>query len=244
MKIELCELADVSGDVVCTYSPFCQKIHRALQLHGLEYVRRHGARPDSWKQFNPRGQVPVLLVDGEPVADSTVILRRLEESSEHSLVPDDPAARAEAWITEEYADVSLNGFVVAARWADETNWERTREELFGGMPAPLRWFVPDRVRSGVLDALVARDFYRGSAGECWDRFRGQLDVLETRAPARGFWVGSRPSVADVALFGQLQSLRASLTPWQKGEIEARSGLTAYLDRVAGATPAAVRGVAA
>ena len=78
-KLVLCELADASEYGVESWSPFCLKAHRALRAAGLSYTRRHGRMPGEFVKENPLGQVPVLLVDGEPVADSTRILRRIEE---------------------------------------------------------------------------------------------------------------------------------------------------------------------
>jgi hypothetical protein len=110
--------------------------------------------------------------------------------------------------------------------------------VFGGMPAVLRWVVPGRVRAGVLKNLVARDIWRAGPDACWARFRTLLDHLDARAPAEGFWCGPKVSVADVALFGQLQSLRCAITPAQRAEIERRPRLLAWIDRVDAATAAA------
>src|SRR3954468_18330191 len=76
-ELVLCELADTGIAGVESFSPFCLKAHRALKVAGLPYTRRHGFGPRAFRQYNPTGQVPVLLVDGEPVADSTEILRRI-----------------------------------------------------------------------------------------------------------------------------------------------------------------------
>jgi glutathione S-transferase len=75
-NLVLCETADPGLPGIESYSPFCLKVHRALKVAGLPYERRHGL-PASFKRYNPVGQVPVLLVDGEPLADSTDILRRI-----------------------------------------------------------------------------------------------------------------------------------------------------------------------
>jgi glutathione S-transferase len=229
--LALCELTDTPMDHLPTYSPFSLKIHRALQLHGMEYERRFGAHPGVWKHVNPRGQVPVLMVDEEPVFDSTNILLKLEEISDRTLVPDDAEEAARAWLVEDWADQSLNGFIVAARWADDRNWPKVKTAFFGGMPALLRAVVSARIRKNILSSLVARDILRGGAAQCWSRFEQLLDHLEARAPKSGFWVGNRPSVADVALYGQLHSLRADLTPWQRELLESHGRLTSYLDRV-------------
>lgn len=239
--LTLCELEDPGVPGLESFSPFCLKVHRALRASGLAYVRRHGARPDEFARLNPTGQVPVL-VGAEAISDSTEILLRLPALGGRSLVPEDPRARAEAWLYEELADTALNGFLVASRWADPRNWPAVREVYFRGMPAALRWFLPDRLRKGVIQGLMARDIWRAGPYACWTRFERTLDQLDARAPAEGFWVGDALSVADVGLFGQLHGLRNALTPWQRDQIAARPRLTAWLDRVDARTRPSAPGV--
>jgi glutathione S-transferase len=239
--LTLCELTDPGIEGIESYSPFCLKVHRALKLLGLSYERRFGVEPGSHRALNPVGQVPILLVGDRPIADSTAIFRYLDERSGGRLVPRDREA-SEAWLWEELADTSLNGFLVAARWADEENWLLVRDAYFAGAPAPVRWLVPGRLRSRVIATLEARDVWRAGAGACWSRYRRLLDDLDVRAPRDGFWVSDAPSVADLALFAQLQSLRTPLTVKQAGWIAERRHLSAWLDRVDAATrTAAVAG---
>ncbi len=143
----------------------------------------------------------------------------------------DARARAAAWLWEDVADTSLNGFLVAARWADERNWPAVRDAYFGGAPWPVRALVAPQIRRGVIGGLVARDVWRAGARACWERFEKALDQLEARAPEQGFWVGAAPSVADLAIFAQLHSLRTRLTRPQGEALAAHPGISAYLDRV-------------
>jgi glutathione S-transferase len=99
------------------------------------------------------------------------------------------------------------------------------------MPAPVRAVVPSLIRKRVLRGLHARDVSRAGPQRCWERFEKLIAHLDDRAPKNGFWLGNDLSVADVALFGQLQSLRLDLTPWQKSLIERADKLRAWLDRV-------------
>lgn len=229
MSITLCELPDASSHGLLSFSPFCLKAHAALRLAGLPYARRHANRPDAYKALNPTGQVPVLLEEGaEPrvTADSTAILRRLMELTPGKII-DSP----EAWLIEELADTAVNGFLVAARWADEENWARTEAAYFSSMPAPVRWIVPRVLRGGVLRGLNARDVWRAGPAACWQRFDRLLDALDGAAPAQGFWNGDRPSVGDVALYGQLRSFGTALTPAQGEAVAKRAALAAWLGRV-------------
>jgi glutathione S-transferase len=234
----LCELEDPGMPGYESLSPFCLKAHRALKLAGLTYDRACGNRPAAWKEYNPIGQVPVLLVDGAPISDSTAILRWAVATAPQAFDAGlDARGRAESWLWEELADSALNGYLVAARWADARNWPGVRQKYFGKAPWFVRKIVAPRLRAGVIGRLVARDVWRAGAEACWRRFGSTLDDLEARAPATGFWLGRAPGVADVAMFAQLGSLRTELTPWQGREIEKRPRLVDWLDRVDAATQA-------
>jgi glutathione S-transferase len=225
-KLVLCELEDAKVAGIESFSPFCLKAHRALKAAGLPYERRHGSRPAAFGNYNPSRQVPVLLVDGEAVADSTEILRRIL-----TLRPGALEAEPEAWLWEELADTALNGFLVAARWADDRNWPTTRNAYFAKMPSLIRALVPPRLRKHVVGNLVARDVWRAGPERCWARFEALLDQLDARAPERGWWCGRALSVADIALFAQLHSLRTPLTVPQAESLARRKRLSAWLDRV-------------
>lgn len=234
-SLVLCELADPGIEGLLSHSPFCLKAHHALRVAGLAYERRHGRAPRDFAKDNPAGQVPVLLVDGKPVCDSTRILAWIDETTGALSRGLDARQRAEAWLWEDYADTALNGFVVAARWADERNWPGVREAYFGAAPWPVRALIVPRMRSTVIGGLRMRDVWRTGPEACWERFERTLDHLDARAPKSGLWVGPSVSVADVSLLGQLHCLRNHLTAWQAQAIAARPALSAYLDRAVAAT---------
>jgi glutathione S-transferase len=232
----LCELNDSGIPGLESFSPFCLKVHRALKLAGLPYTRRHGAMPRDFRAHSPTGQVPVLLVGDEAVCDSTRIVERIDALSGGALSARlDPAARAEAWLWEEMADGSLAGFLVASRWADDRNWPLVHDAFFGGAPWLVRALIAPRVRARIVGGLVARDVWRAGADACWSRFLATLNHLDARAPAIGFWLGAAPSIADVAIFAQLHSMRTHLTRFQADQIALRGRLASYLDRVDAAT---------
>jgi glutathione S-transferase len=62
-----------------------------------------------------------------------------------------------------------------------------------------------------------------------------LDHLEARAPERGFWLGDKPTVADLGLFAQLHALRLPETAFRAADVAKRTRLSAWLDRVDAAT---------
>ena len=235
-ELILCEVGETGLDDLESYSPFCVKVHRALRAAGLAYTSRHASDPGEFSELNPAGQVPVLLVGDEPVYDSTVILNRIERLAGqpfHGGLDERTVAEARLW--EDFADTSLNGFVVASRWADDRNWPRAKEAFFAGAPSLVRAVIAPRVRKRMVASLVSRDVWRAGPEACWRRFEDVLDQLERRAPDAGFWVADRITAADLALFGQLQSFRCPLTPWQADQLRRRERLSRYLDRVHEAT---------
>lgn len=83
--------------------PFVQRSVIALNLKGVDYTLTHinpSEPPDWFKSISPLGKVPVLLVDGQPLFESAVILEYLEEVYPPALHPTDPLekARHRAWI--------------------------------------------------------------------------------------------------------------------------------------------------
>jgi glutathione S-transferase len=217
------------------YSPFVLKVARVLTLAKLPFQTERVAYTRI-KRLNPTGQLPVLMIDGEAVADSTLILQRIEQ-----LVPGvlsgglEGSRLAEAWLWEEFADTALYPHVLVTRWKDARGWPVVHKAFFGALPPVVRDFVAGMVRRKTLDRLIARDFTRADDASYDARLTRVLDQLEARAPEVGFWMGVRLSIADVALFAQLHSLRLPATDFRAREIAARRRLSIWLDRVDAAT---------
>lgn len=218
-----------------SFSPYVLEIDRALKLAKLPYERKPIGMMKI-KAINPLNQLPVLGVDSEYVGDSTAILRRIDQIAPGSLTGGlDARGVAEAWLWEEFADTALYPHVLVTRWADDRGWPLPRDAFFGGMPKPFGTILGAMVRRGIVKKLVERDFLRGGLDRCYERIYEVLDQLDARAPAEGFWVGPKPTVADLGLFGQLHSMRLPQMEFQAAEIRKRAQLNAYLDRVDAAT---------
>jgi glutathione S-transferase len=235
-KLVLCDFpAKTEVEGWNSFSPFVLEVARALALAKLPFEHRH-LDIMKVKEVNPLGQLPVLLVDDEKVADSTRILHRIEELAPGSMSGGlDARALAEAWLWEEFADTALYPYVLATRWADDRGWPVPRAAFFGGIPLPVRGLVANLVRRSTMKKLVGRDFTRGGLEACYARMYRVIDQLDARAPESGFWLGERPSVADIGLFAQLHSLRLPSVPFQAEEMKKRARLSRYLDRVDAAT---------
>lgn len=239
-KLVLCDFpAETGVEGWVSFSPFVLEVERALRLAKLPFEHR---RVDMMrlKELNPVGQLPVLLIGEEKVPDSTRILHRIEALSPGSLTGGlDARGIAEAWLWEEFADTSLYPYVLASRWADDKGWPVPKKAFFGFLPPVVRNIVASAVRKKTVDKLVGRDFLRSGLDACYERMHRVLDTLEQRAPEHGFWLGPRATVADLGLFAHLHSLRLPLLPWRAQDIERRTRLSAWMDRVDAATRAPV-----
>jgi glutathione S-transferase len=84
----------------------CPYVHRAAAMiheKGVAFERRVidlRAKPDWFLAVSPRGKVPVLLVDGQPLFESQAIIEFLDETHPPSLLGSDPfeRARQRAWV--------------------------------------------------------------------------------------------------------------------------------------------------
>jgi glutathione S-transferase len=115
--------------------PFVERSRIVLEEKGRDYELTFidlDDKPDWFLEISPRGKVPVLRVDGEPVFESMVINEMLEELfAEPKMFPDDTVERAQArsWI------VYCNDVVMSAAatiWFSERGDEGVddaREEL-------------------------------------------------------------------------------------------------------------------
>lgn len=217
-------------------SPFVLKVVRALRFAKLAFAHEH-VPLTSLPLKTPRGQLPVLHIGSEVLADSSAILSRIDDTLAPGVFTAslDARARAEAWLWEEFADTTLYPYALAARWHDDVNWKNLRPVMFGAVPVALRAGLAAFVRRGIKSRLFASDYTRAGLADCYARMEKVLDGLEARAPAHGYWLGDTLSVADLSLFAQLHTLRCPITPASASTVAARQTLSAYLDRVGAAT---------
>ena len=86
-------------------------------------------KPDWFLALSPLGKTPVLIVDGQPVFESAVILEYLEETQPNPLHPKDPFKRAQhrSWI--EFGSAILSDIAGFYSAADATTFTGKTEAL-------------------------------------------------------------------------------------------------------------------
>ena len=186
----------------CDFSTCSQKVRLCLAEKGLAFESRivdlaaqEHLQPD-YLAVNPNGVVPTLLVDGEPVIDSSVICEFLEEVfPTPPLSPSDALGRARmrAWMRylEEVPTAAIRVpsfnriFAGAFAALDENAFDALTE------PMPLRkGFYREMGRTGFDEARVEASLAR----------LRQTLLRADAALATGPWlVGEAFSLADILL---------------------------------------------
>ena len=208
-------------------APFTVKVERALQLKGVEYLLVAPESQADYRRWNPEtGLLPVLDRDGERVHDSTRILEWLDERYPNPpLLSSDPKLAEAQRRLEEWCDETF--FFYWLRWQRVREAEESRpprrfgllawaQELAGGKG-------PSRPRR--------RDGLSGEVGELVDQLARRCDDLIYMLAGRDFFYGSRPSMADLAVYAMLDSMRGGNYPRGPEILGARPELLALMGRV-------------
>src|SRR5437870_8932683 len=219
-------------------SPFVEKVARALQLKGIAFTLVPPQSPADFKRCNAQTmKMPVVEIDGRLLFDSTRILRRLDQ-----LVPEPPLLDRDAGVAarqrflEDWSDESLYWYGLALRWSD-ANAEATTTQVVGSIPAPaaLRPVLRVLLRRRIRGQALAQGLARLPLEMIVDELRRRFDELVVWLDDRPYFFADRPSVADLALFGQLNGLQSGPTPQAQRLVAERPRLADYFLRVDTAT---------
>jgi len=188
-------------------SPFCLKARICLSLKQVPY-QRIGltlGRRSELKRLSPLAKVPVLLANGETVADSSRIALFLEQKApKPALIPRTVEERAWAHLIEEWADESLSFVVGFFKWLNPANRERAYEltaELAGKLP---RGAILPLVRRQIVRRYAASGFVAGSLPHFEERMGENLVHLRDMLGDKPFLLGKYATLADIAVFAQLE----------------------------------------
>lgn len=183
--------------------PFCIKLEAALRLAGAAYETRHVRTPAE----GPKGKIPFVEINGERIGDSTLILERLKD--EHGLDLDaglGPHERAQSHALQRMIEERLYAVLVYSRWMEPDNWAKLRRIFFGGMPMPLRLFIPGKVRKQRAKALHAHGAGRHRREEIYALGAADLAAVSATLGDKPFLFGERPTLADATAFAFLISI--------------------------------------
>ena len=163
-----------------------------VDLGDLEFMQRYR------RDLNPNGVVPTLVVDGQVLIESNVILEFLDEVfPEPRLSPDDAVARAHmrVWLSQIDIDVhvAVNAltFGIAMRHRFLRMSESQRNAIYEAIPDPeRRWKRRELIEQGVESRLVR---------VAVQRFMRLFRDMEQALVGRPWLIGAAYTLADLAL---------------------------------------------
>ncbi|KAF3796492.1 Prostaglandin E synthase 2 [Nymphaea thermarum] len=189
--------------------PFCNKVKAFLDYHDIAYtvveVNPISKKEIKWSDYK---KVPILTVDGEPLVDSSDIITKLySRIHPDSHAVDDNASSEEnkwrRWVDDHLVHVlspniyrntseALEAFNYITDHGNFSTMERVSVKYAG---AAAMYFVSKKLkkRHNITDERAA--LYE--AAETW------VEALD----GRDFLGGSKPNLADLAVFGVLRPIR-------------------------------------
>ena len=185
------------------FSHFNEKARWALDWKRIPHVRRSllpGFHVPRVLWMTGQKSVPVLVLDGETIHDSTRIIERLERlRPEPALYPADEADRHRALALEDFFDEELGPHVRRALFHEllpETEFAAAAFTMGCG-PGTRRLY---RALFPALRVVMKADMKIDAAGATRSREKvlAALDRIEAELQPSGYLVGERFSVADLA----------------------------------------------
>lgn len=201
-------------------SPYSVKMRAILRYRRLPFI---------WKAVGwPRdvavaaGLPPVIpaltFPDGTVMNDSTPLAHALERAhpGQRSIVPDDPAHAYLSDLLEDFGDEWVTKIMFHYRWYYAPDRKFAQDWVITSRNPQMQ----EAERRAAMQAFNDRQVGRMAMVGCTDgnrpviedSYRFILDALDPHVRKMEYLFGSRPSLADFGLFGQLQILSVDPTP--------------------------------
>ncbi|XP_078154850.1 glutathione S-transferase family protein [Carex rostrata] len=185
--------------------PFCNKVRAFLDYHDIPYkvveVNPLSKKEIKWSDYK---KVPILVVDGEQLVDSSEIINKLN----HRINPNDAATNEEEaewrrWVDDHLVHMlSPNIYRTTAEALESFdyfskigNFSFTEKFAVKYMGAAAMYMVAKKLKKkyNITDERAA----------LYDAANTWTEVLN----GRDFLGGSKPNLADLAVFGVLRPIR-------------------------------------
>ena len=184
------------------YSHYNEKARWALDFKRVPHIRRSvlpGPHVPRMLWLTRQKAVPVLVMNGETIADSTRIIAALEVAHpDPPLYPSNDADRRRALELEEFFDEELGPYLRRAWFFETLSDPRfcAAQLSAGAPPASQRVF---RLAFPLIAAVMKADMKIDAAGAAVGRAKtiAALDRLEAELQPSGYLVGDQFTVADL-----------------------------------------------
>jgi glutathione S-transferase len=215
--------------------PFCNKVRAGLELKGVPYTLVE-VNPRSKAELPPLPpeaprKVPVLVVDGETVWDSTEILRYLDRAFPAAPVfrPADAAVCKRADEIEDWVDEELIKALPTVLYGTLQEATKAAAVVARSSKVTSAQSLGIMVGGSAVMYLVAKRILKKSGrkdGHAW--VAENLDKVESWLGDQAFLCGDSLTIADAALYGAFLCVE-EFPVYQR--IQARPKLRAWLARM-------------
>ncbi len=207
-------------------SPYSMKVRAALRAKRLVHTWS-GMTAEDRAKVMPNVKAPVIPVvrkpDGTWTNDSTPFLLSIEGEG-RDLLPPDPVARFACLLLEDMADEWFMKAMFHYRWAyaEDAEWV-AKWLIYDNLPNAGRDQV-EVVANDIRGRQISRMALVGCTPETaplieasWKRCCRHLEAMALSG--QRFLFGDRPSIADLAFYGQLKVMATDPTPmaWMRAE---------------------------
>ncbi|XP_050546728.1 failed axon connections [Daktulosphaira vitifoliae] len=195
--------------VIPSMSPYCLKVETWLRLAGLKYENVD----HKMKHRSKKGQLPFVELNGEEIADSTLIIKELSQK----FGKDIDAALSQDQRNISHAMISMieNKLVWVVTW-----WKtKTPENVIKGYKVNLQHALGTWVPNGVLNFFFKHSYSRRGLkkvkaqgigvhkpDEILEFGQNDLKVLSDVLGDKLYFFGNEPTTLDVVAFANLAQL--------------------------------------
>jgi glutathione S-transferase len=184
-------------------SPFCLKVEMALTWLDIPFEIIELADP----RKAPKGKLPYIEIEGEVLADSELILQRLDEMTDGRLYGSlTENQRAQGYAFTRLAEDHLYWIMVASRWLDMSWFENIKEGFFGSAPAVLRSAVSGAARRRMAQTYDLHGLGRHNIDEQRDFARRDLAAIRDAVTHQSFIVGNEITAFDFTVASMLAGI--------------------------------------
>jgi glutathione S-transferase len=210
-------------------SPFCLKAEMLLTSLDLPFTMSEEGDP----RKAPKGKLPYLIVDGERLADSELIVEYLDMTTQGQVYAGLAANdKSHGLGLTRLAEDHLYWMMVASRWLDDDWWPNVVEGFFGTVPKLIRPLVTSRVRKQMQLTYNLQGLGRHSYEEQEGFAKRDLEALNAAVEGRTFLFGDTPNVFDFTIAAMMAGIYDNQPgTWVTRLAQPFAALRDYTDRV-------------
>lgn len=241
-RLQLARVEGIAAHMIRLYqweiSPFCDKVRRVLHVKKQPYevveMRLLDSVTGRLRAVNPTGKVPALEHGDRLLGDSTEIAHYLDDAfPEPRLVPLAARDRALVHLLEDWADESLYFYEMHLRLAVPENARTWAPRLTASDPAWLRALSPKLLPHVIGRITGTQGVGRKALADIERDLQRHAAALAALLDDRDWLVGDALSLADIAVFAQLNAIGA--VPTGARALAEHASLEAWRERVDRAT---------